>query len=412
MYKKTFLALFDQAILSAINMLVAIMFIKFSTKIEYGEYSLAIAIIMFAGGLHNTLIHLPLTITGNKIDHDKQPIFSTSLCVFLYGILILLTVLSSSYVYIAQDHLLIQVSTCWSLIFAVSGILTRELARSLFFANLNIVNVFILDLIYGFLFVCLLVLLYRYQSLTASYIIMGMGLCSAIATIFFIKSMTKNLQLRITWKEIYNNIRFSWKDSKWMVSGMSMAWLVNNGYLFILAYLVSTESVAELNGTRILLVPLTIIMTAWGKIFMPKGASMVKNNEHKNIMTIMVKSTLGLLVVALCYIGVLFAMSPLLETALYNDKYDHVSKYILLWGVLVLITIVSSNLQNIISIFSYFKKLFFLSLMNSSLFLVYSYYLIGLYGAVWAVYSLIIAKIILSLQYGNFYYCRNREGDL
>lgn len=406
MYKKTFIALLDQALLSATNMIVAIMFIKFSSKIEYGEYSLACAITMFASGLHNTLIHLPLTITGNKIDAKDRAVFSASLCILLYAIMIPLMGIAAGYIAFVPEALLLQPKMCWVLIFSITGILTRELTRSLFFADLKVSNIFAVDILYAFLFVCLIGVSYFFHRLTASNIIAGMGVCSFAAAMFFVKSAVNNIQLHLRWSDFYKNILFSWKDSKWMVAGMSLSWLVNHGYLFLLAYLVSKESVAELNGTRVLLAPLMIIMVAWGKVFLPKGASMVHGKQHSHITGILVKSTLGLFAVAFCYIIALYVASDFLAESLYSGKYEHVGMYIILWGGFTLMTIISGNLKNLISIFSRFKELFFFSFINSTLFLIYSCFFISQFQTVGAVCSLIIAQIILSLQYGYYYYTK------
>lgn len=406
MYKKTFIVLVDQVMLSAINMIVAIMLIKFSSKAEYGEYSLAIAIVMFAYGLQYTLIHLPLTVTGNKIDAKDRTLFFTSLCILLYVILIPFTGVVAIVLYFFPGSLLLQTETCWALLFSLTGISTRELIRSLFFADLKVIRVLVVDTLYTVLFIILIGVLYFSQRLTASYILATMGVCSFIAAMIFVKSSVRGIWLRISLRTVFENIIYSWKDSKWMVVGMILSWIVNNGYLFLLAYLVSKDSVAELNGTRVLIAPLFIIMGAWGKIFLPKGALMTKEKQHLNILNIMVKSTIGLLAVAVCYIASIYLVSDYLAVSLYNNKYDNVGMYISLWGGVILANIISTNLQNLISIFSRFKELFFLGFVNSSLFLGYSYYLISRFEAVGAVSSLIIAKIILSLQYGHYYYTK------
>ena len=406
MYKKTFIALLDQAMLSAINMVIALVFIKFSSKLEYGEYSLAFAVIMFACGLHNTLIHLPLTVTGNKLDEEKRAVFSASLCLFLYAMLIPAIGIVALYLFVFRDSLMLQPRTCWALLFSIGGILSRELARSLFFADLKVAYVFVVDFFYAVLFVCSLGILYSSYQLTGSNVIACMGGCSLIAALSCMKPVLANIKLPERWRDFYENVLFSWKDSKWMVAGMILAWIINNGYLFLLAYLVSKEAVAELNGTRVLIAPLVIVVGAWGKIFIPKGSSMVFNKQHRRITGILVKSTVGLLVIASVYISGFYLASDFLASSLYNSKYDHIGRYILLWGGFVSITIICSNLQNLISIFSRFKELFFFGLINSSLFLIYSYFLISRFAAIGAVCSLIIAKIILSLQYGGYYYTK------
>ncbi len=406
MYKKTFIALLDQAMLSAINMAIAFVFIKFSSKLEYGEYSLAFAVIMFACGLHNSLIHTPLTVTGNKLDEKKRAVFSASLCLFLYATLIPITGIAALYLFVAQDSLLLQPRTCWVLLFSIGGVLSRELARSLFFADLKVAYVFIVDFFYAVLFICSLGLLYSFYRLTGSNVIACMGICSFTAALSCMKPALANIKLPQRWCDFYENALFSWKDSKWMVAGMILGWIINSGYLFLVAYLVSKEAVAELNGTRVLIAPLVIVLGAWGKVFIPKGSAMVFNKQHRQITGILVKSTVGLLVIAFVYISGFYMASDILSSSLYDSKYGHVGRYILLWGGFVITTIICSNLQNLISIFSRFKELFFFGLINSSLFLIYSYFLISRFAAVGAVWSLIIAKIILSLQYGGYYYAK------
>ena len=406
MHKKTVIILLDQAMLSALNMIVAILFIKFSSKFEYGEYSLAFAAMMFAVGFYNTLIHLPLTITGNKIDFGNRPGFVASLCIMLYAILAILTFISVIFLLTVPEIAVFQLRTCWGLIFCVLGVLTRELIRSLFFAELRALNVLNVDILYSFLFIISVSFFYLNSSLSASNVLICMGGSSIISSVFCGKQIVKNIALRLPLRDIYKNVAYSWRDSKWMVAGMIMTWIINNGYLFILAYIVSKEMVAELNGTRVLIAPFVVFVGAWGKIFQPKGASLIFEDNYHHIGSIFWKSTLALLTMAIIYVSVLYNLREYLDEYLYNNQYENVWKYVLLWGGYLFFTILSSNLQNIISIFSRFKELFFMDLVNGAIFLIYACILIGYFSAYGALYSLIIAKIVLVIQFLYFYYTK------
>ena len=399
----------DQAMLSATNMAVALLFIKFSSKFEYGEYSLALAVIMFASGLHNSLINTPIMITAKKIEVSARPTFLASLCLFLYLIIFLFFIIIAFCLLAFPDSLPFRSRTSWALLFATAGILSRELIRSLFFFNLEVLNVFIVDSVYSSLFLVSLVILYVILGLTSNNVIICMGICSVIAALIYFRRALTIIRLPESLERFYESILLSLKDTRWTVAGMVLGWIVNNGYLFVLDYLVSKEAVAELNGTRVLIVPLIIIMGAWSKIFMPKGSSMVYKKQYNSIINVFLKSTTILVILSLVYISVFYFSSNLLSIYLYENRYHRISSYILLWGFFVIVTIICTNLQNLISIFSRFKQLFLFSLINSSLFVIYSFILINKYAGFGAISSLIVAKIVLALQYCTYYLTKRHE---
>ena len=71
---KSGIASIDQAILSGLNFLIAIVLIKTVSKPEYGYYSIFFSIILFIGSIQNAIINAPLAVLliTKKVDEKRK----------------------------------------------------------------------------------------------------------------------------------------------------------------------------------------------------------------------------------------------------------------------------------------------------------------------------------------------------
>jgi O-antigen/teichoic acid export membrane protein len=385
------------------NFVIGIVLIRWASKTVYGEYSLAFAIILFITSIYNVLINLPINITGVKIAKVNRYTFIGSHCIVLYITVIPIALLALVLLYIIPESILpIERITASVLFISAIGILSRELVRTLNFVDLRTNYVLYTDLLYVTLLSASIAYLFFQSAFNASTIIGAMGVSSAIAAVVFLKSVRDSFKVKLS--TVWGDMKKSWQDSRWLLGGGLQAWIVNQGFLFILVYVLSREDVAQVNATRVVLAPLSMMFVAWGKVFTPKGSRLVAQNQIEQARRAIIKSTVEFSFVVIIYVLILLGSSNFLTTFLYKGKYFDITAYILLWGGFNFANNIRLNIMHLLGVLSKFKLLFVLGLVNASISLVLCYVLIKILGAFGAIIALIFSEALLALMFWIAFY--------
>jgi O-antigen/teichoic acid export membrane protein len=100
-------------------------------------------------------------------------------------------------------------------------------------------------------------------------------------------------------------------QGRWTLPGMLVTWGQNTGYAYIAAGLLGSAAVGELSAARLFIVPLNILMSAWGKIFVPRAGALLAGGQRAAVIAQCRRNALGVLGAALAYsagIALLFAL--------------------------------------------------------------------------------------------------------
>jgi O-antigen/teichoic acid export membrane protein len=338
---KSLIASADQAILSAMNFLTAIILIKMVSRVEYGYYSIAFTIILFLISIQNAIINAPLAVLLVQKKSTQKREYVSSLCYgqyiailpaacFCFAITLLLK-------FQGLDSTLaaIIISIC----FAVFGILLREFIRSYFFADEKAMKVFKLDVLYVTLFFGFITLTYLFFKINVGKIFFITGLSALLVGMFFGKNI--NWQFRL--KPIKESYSENWKFGKWALGGVTVTHLQNYCYLYLLGALVGSTAVAEVSAARLLIMPLVFVQAGWYKIVVPHGSKLREQKKiklfFKHLVTVCVIIAFGIGV----YITFLMMFSEVLQNYLLGEKYANSFNYLFLWGVIFAIEFIVGN---------------------------------------------------------------------
>src|SRR5213079_151583 len=73
-------------------------------------------------------------------------------------------------------------------------------------------------------------------------------------------------------------------QGKWTLPGMAVTWGQTTGYAYIVAWFLGSAAVAELSAARLFVMPLNTLMTAWGRIFVPRAGALLATGDRAGVL--------------------------------------------------------------------------------------------------------------------------------
>lgn len=136
--------------------------------------------------------------------------------------------------------------------------------------------------------------------------------------------------------------RAIWSCAKWALPSVFNSWLYANAYLFLVERLMSKEAVADLSASRLMLVPLSLLVVGWSSAFRPRASQWLAAGEAAQVHRVALGSAWAFVGAGLAYGGLLLLAMPLLQAGLLGDKYLGASTLVLPWLLFVTTTAVRS----------------------------------------------------------------------
>jgi O-antigen/teichoic acid export membrane protein len=202
-------------------------------------------------------------------------------------------------------------------------------------------------------------------------------------------------------------LTITWKHGKWSLMGIVVAWLHNEGFLYMLAGLKGSVDVARVSATRLLFTPAKLILSSCDTILKPRGAAWLARGEEHRIHRSIILLTGGCLVVALLYICCLLLGQKSLTVFLFREKLTGMSSLFTLWGIVSLLVICRTNLSIVLQIFERFSTLFYIATGAAIASLSVGYWAIHTVGALGSLVGLIVGEIVYLVGMGWWLYVRH-----
>ncbi len=372
--RKGGLAAFDQAMLSATNFLVTILLIKYLPKEDYGFYAIAFSISLYLISIQNALINTPLTILLAEKNSDNKKNYIPAL--FWGQIFVLIPVIGFAVgiltivnVYYPNPKI---ISIYYSLAIASLGILIKEYMKAYLFAVEKELAVIILDFIFVCTYIGFLIIMILIDSITVNRVILALGAASFISAIYQY-SIVKVLP---SLKHIFSSYGENWQFGRWALIGVTSTHLQNYGYMYVLGLLLGSEAVAEINASRILLMPFGLLAAGWGKISRPYGAKLREANKmdkfYKEVILICAVFCIGILI----YTLIINSFSKPISLLFFTDKYDNVFSYVFYWAIIFMVTFFRSNASFGLQVIKKFSKLAIVNVFTMIFSIVLAYFLV------------------------------------
>ena len=329
----------DQAILSALNFAISIILIKTVSKVEFGYYSIAFAVVQFLISVQTSIVNTPLAVllvekTGVQRQKYPASLYYGQFIVIIPAVCFGLFAGGLMYLYgfdPVKSFLVLAISL------SAIGLFSLEFLRGYHFADEAPLRVLKLDVSYVLLFMSLLICSLFLNRLNIASIFILSGICGFVVSVFSLSQRDWRFDLR-TVKESY---RENWRFGKWALLGVIVTHLQNYSLIYIIGALLGSAAVAEVSAARLLMTPLLLAQIGWGKIVLPHGSRLRENNQTRRFFKQQVFACLIFITCIIAYIVVMVSLSGVLNSFLFTQGYVDSFVYFKYWGVFYVIFVIA-----------------------------------------------------------------------
>ncbi|HEU0045996.1 MAG TPA: polysaccharide biosynthesis C-terminal domain-containing protein [Nitrososphaera sp.] len=387
-------ALIDQAILSATNLVIAFILIKTVPKEEYGHYSIVFAVSLFLISIQNAIVTTPLAVLlAAKDTHRKNgyvaALFWGQLLAIIPAAVLGLIATGGLYLY-GLDA--VEVWTIGALCVGAIGILLREFSRAYYFAQESPLKVLKLDTLYTLIYFGLTLMAFGLFRISVPLIFLFMGASGLITSLLFNCRGSS-----FSWQSIRDSYREHWAFGKWALLGILVTHVQSYCNLYLIGSLLSTAAAGSVSASRLPLAPLQLLQIGWGKIAIPRGSRLREAHQLRRFIKEQAVVTIGIAAAITAYVAVLLMSSDLLKRFLFNKGYESSLDFIVFWGAINIASFAWINASCGLQVMKEFGIIAKINAVTMVVTLAATYVLIGQYGIKGGLASSLLGETLLAL---------------
>ena len=396
-FLKSAISIFDQLLLSGLNFLIGVALIRFATKETYGLYSQVIAAGLLSTTILGALVSSALnTLAVRLSDIERQQMVArvarlqwicAALIAVIFGIglfvLDAMVTLGESPAFLA---------CAFALLVWTQGV--REYCRTAYFIEGSPETVAKIDFVFVVLTMLGATALLWVERLTVAEIVFVMALTNGLSASVHGMRLFRQVDVGTSTNVYVRDVRSLWALSRWAVIGSLMGWMGLNSYLYLVGALVGVAALADLSASRLTMIPIVVIGTAWEKVAQPSMGRMIAKADWAGLNRFLVKSFIAIESFSVFFVVPLWLMFPLLSADLLGEKYQNILHLILTWGFLFAVNAARSIGTVLLASFGAYRALFWQTAFGLLIVLVMSLLLIPKYGVGGALFAMITVELI------------------
>lgn len=331
-------SLLDQALLSGLNFALGLILIRLASKESYGIYSQLYVAGIFASTVIEALITGPLTTIAPGKSEAERARLTTLLLRFQWQLSLALAILfgvaSGAVAYTTG----IDTHPLWlagAFAFYILANAQREYHRSISFIEARPRRVLFTDITYALGVVVGIGVLLLVGYLTVPAILLVLGLANVIgmwrttdhhaAILPPADAQSQRLDYRAAVSAVMQR-------GRWALPGALVAWATNYSYLYLAAAILGVAASADLNASRLLLMPISLSVLAWSRVARPIVSRLFAARDWKHLDRLAWASVAAIEIVTIAYVVVLWLMLPWLQAHVLGSKYHGLEPMVLAWG--------------------------------------------------------------------------------
>jgi len=391
---KGVITLFDQFVCNITGFLASIILGRSLPKEEFGFYALGLTIILSTTNINTSLILSPYTVYSPRYKGIEQARYKGSSLIhqaslsFLFAILILLFgfVLKKSK---TQNDL---GSVLWILGFVITFILLREYSRRLFFAHMQMVLAFWLDLLVAIFYIGGLVLLLKFNALSVTKAFLAMGTACGLSAIL-LNVFSRN-EFKIYFPRIIADFRKNFQFGKWLLlSGIAYI-AITQSYPWLLKIFRDAASVGILAaciGTISIIKP---FLAGIENFLGPITAHSIVKGGVDELRKVVFKYTIYLMIIMIAFCLIMIVFGGFIVKLMYGCKYSGNGNIVALLAISQLVSAITFPLNHGLLALQkpiiHFRSSFFALILTLPVGII----LVNSYGALGVAYGLMLGNII------------------
>ena len=326
----SFASLFDQGVLSALNLALGLVLIRLATKDDYGLYAQLYVAGIFTATLLESVVTGPLTTLASGMDDTRRRALIGHLDRYQRRLAALLAAASGAAAagvvgWLGLTAHPLALGAAFAVYVWASAL--REFGRSVGFIEGRARGVLRMDAWFAVAVTAGIGALawLQWMSLPAVMLVLGLANLAALSL--------RPLDAGSTVIGYREAIAAVWQRGRWALPGALVAWLTNYSYLYLAALWLGLGASADLNASRLLLMPLSLCVLAWSRVARPHAVRLLQARDMRALDRYALLSVAVVEALALVYGVVLWALLPWLEAHVLGPKYAGLQPLVLAWTV-------------------------------------------------------------------------------
>jgi O-antigen/teichoic acid export membrane protein len=375
-------AIFDQVVLSATNFLVGFVLIRYASDHDYALYVLVQSTLLLALTIHNSYLTGPLSILAPGLPADERwrTIGAVKLVqrrLLRMASLPLLLVPMLGYVLGLFSGLLASVIAAG--IFAVWAALRREYLRSVLLMYSRPHTLLGVDAVYA----AVLLAGVATALFIGKDVVVGATCALVVAAWAGGAAAHRSLALDPGWQQgdktsIWPRIR---NLGFWSVLGATIYWVLGQSYSYLLASSLGLAAVADVNATRLFLMPAFVLTTGVASLLGPTAANWYAQIGIHRLVRRLLILLLAVGLLELTYFVIIWAARDWLVDEVLHKHFHDRDRLLVLWGGVAVVGLFRDVLQCALIAMGRLKSLAWLVGVSAVVALLLMWYGVAWWGA-------------------------------
>lgn len=317
----TFLALADQAVVSATSLLTTILVGRFCGSEGLGYFSLALSVLLLTIGIQVSLVSTPYTIFRTRSKRGSPSSIRSGAA--LASATVLSVIVTTIGVGIATAFSLVEssstvVALAWTLVFVIPCLLGREFARRFDFAHFRMGGALLLDAAVATLQISLLVFLGLQARLTSPLAVGILGLSSGLA--FALWLFCRRGEFKLARPETMEIIRHDWWFGRWLVADHITCIVQMYVVYWLLLFMMGVEQTGVLTAAASIAAIANPLLQGAGNVLAPKFSAVVAQRSRYATGRLYWTATVLLAIPVLSFTAFVVVFGKQLLDLLYQDQ--------------------------------------------------------------------------------------------
>jgi O-antigen/teichoic acid export membrane protein len=324
----------DQALLSAANLLVGLLVVRSTAKADYGHYLLGVAAVLFVVSVQNALVTTQMTVLLPGKEPRERERFCAALAAGQFLVFLPLAMAATGTAAMASHA---GAGPWRGIVPAVSaaalGTLLREFGRALHFQRLRPSAVLATDLLY-------LVLLGSGLAVAVARAPEGLHI-TALWLMGLASLVTGGIALATArpgpfpgFTEMTAALSEAWRNGRWALGGVTVTWLQDQSYVYLLTLLAGAGAAAEAGAARLFMAPAALLGAGAARALLPRWAVWRSFGDHSRVGRTAARMNSALVACVTAWSVAAFALAAWGGELILGGAYRQVAPLVALWGLL------------------------------------------------------------------------------
>ncbi|MBB85721.1 MAG: hypothetical protein CMP06_00225 [Xanthomonadales bacterium] len=328
------IAIIDQAMLSALNLLIGLAIIRLGEKLDYGIYVQLFTLLLLAQSLQDAAINAPMVALAPQHRARRMRAICAQLFRLQLGLSILVAFLAFTGILATSWRVgaeALPPSTAWPFALAVLGHTARGYARDYAFLLLLPKRVLALDTLYVGLVLLGLAAGVALERLDVEWVFGCIATAGLAAGGFGLQQTgLRPFGQHGRGRDVF---RKAWALGRWAIPSVVLWWLSNYAVIYVVAVLMGVLATADVGASRLLLMPIGLCSVAWGNIFLPRASRWIAAHDFAQVEKVAAVASVLLALLIGIYMLVLLAVYDWLEAWVLGEEYAGLEGLTIAWAV-------------------------------------------------------------------------------